>query len=575
MAKPDPRKLKDEAQEAVSKGRWKKALEVYRELEKVEPKDGTWAQKAGDMYRRLGQKPESVAAFQRAAEVFSATGFLLKAIACCKIVLEIDPSHTDTQAKLAALHAQRGAHAAAPTQAVAALPMARGAQLSPGPRPVVPPPAPAAPSASALALEAGTSAFAGTAAPRAAPPPTSAPRAPFALLDLEAPPPPPPASAPGLPPRTRSLPPGLGALDQVSLGKVMPGARRSQEISAVSEAAAYEIPLDDSLDAAFGQIGASGPAAAAGANLAAPSAAPEDPAIELTVDVSGLSADVASAAAGEAAEVFPRTPLFSFLDEARLRVLIERARLVHLEAGECAFKKGDPGDALYVVAEGEVAVLGGESSDVELARLGEGAFFGEIALVARQSRSATVAATMATDLIAVDAEVLFDLVADEPEVLKVILRFLRDRLLALLVETSPLFAPFSGAERFALAARFRFIEAEPNAQIVVQGQKAAGLFILLSGRASVTLDGAPVAELGAGELFGEMSLLAHGLAAATIHAATACYLLELPRADFSELIMTHPQVLEHLSALADERKQLLAEFRAGRATYREGRLRVL
>ena len=37
MARPDPRKLKDEAAEAVSKGKWKKALEQYLALEKLEP----------------------------------------------------------------------------------------------------------------------------------------------------------------------------------------------------------------------------------------------------------------------------------------------------------------------------------------------------------------------------------------------------------------------------------------------------------------------------------------------------------------------------------------------------------
>jgi hypothetical protein len=51
MAKPDPRQLKDEAQQAVVRGKWKKALEVYLTLEKIEPRDGTWPQRAGEMYR--------------------------------------------------------------------------------------------------------------------------------------------------------------------------------------------------------------------------------------------------------------------------------------------------------------------------------------------------------------------------------------------------------------------------------------------------------------------------------------------------------------------------------------------
>src|SRR4051812_42425128 len=107
MARPDPRKLKDEAQEAVTKGKWKKALECYGELEKLEPRDGAWPQRAGEANRRLGKKDDAIAALSRAAETFSSTGFLLKAIAVCKLILDIDPGHTVTQGRLAAFHAQR------------------------------------------------------------------------------------------------------------------------------------------------------------------------------------------------------------------------------------------------------------------------------------------------------------------------------------------------------------------------------------------------------------------------------------------------------------------------------------
>jgi CRP-like cAMP-binding protein len=374
------------------------------------------------------------------------------------------------------------------------------------------------------------------------------------LLDLEAAPAPPAeVRRGGPPPRARTLPAGAVTLDQVALGKVVPTARRSQEISAVSEAAAYEIPLDDSLDDAFLSLFDQSD------ETAFPEVEIEAPAPEATA----------------ARDLFPRTPLFSSLDETSLRALIERVRLVHLEAGETAFRKGDPGDALYVVAAGEVAVFGGEDAQVEVARLGEGAFFGEIALVARQPRSASVVAATSTDLLAIDGAVLMELASEHPQVLAVILRFLRDRLLDLLVDTSPLFSPFSGQERQALAGRFRFIEAEPGAALVEQGKRAAGLFVLLSGEVHVTLDGKPVSDLGPGEIFGEMSMLSQGPAVATITAAGKCYLIQLPRADFSELIMTHPQVLEYMGDIADARQKELSDLRAGRAAYREGRLRML
>jgi CRP-like cAMP-binding protein len=349
-------------------------------------------------------------------------------------------------------------------------------------------------------------------------------------------------------------------LADVSLGRVLPGARRSQEIAAVGDAGAYEIPLDDNLDEAFSALTS---------DPAAPTHIIE---VEATIETEVAPSPDASAAAA----VFPRTPLFSSLDERRLRALIERVRLLQLDPGHVVFEAGDPGDALYVVASGEVAVVVGEDdARTELARLGEGAFFGEIALVARQPRNATVVAAVPTDLLAIDRDVLFELIEDEPAVLRTILRFLRDRLLDLLVDTNPLFAPFTGDERSALAARFRFIEADDGAQLLEQGKRAPGLFVVLSGSAHVIHDGAAINTLGPGELFGEMSLLSHGPAIATIRATSKCYLLELPRADLAELIMTHPQVLEYMSRVAEDRQRHLEAVKAGAAGYGEGRVRIV
>jgi CRP-like cAMP-binding protein len=68
-------------------------------------------------------------------------------------------------------------------------------------------------------------------------------------------------------------------------------------------------------------------------------------------------------------------------------------------------------------------------------------------------------------------------------------------------------------------------------------------------------DNASIAEVQSGDIFGEMSLLSHGPAVASIRAASKIYALVLPRADFQEVIMTHPQVLEYINTVADERRR--------------------
>jgi CRP-like cAMP-binding protein len=514
MARSDPRKLKDDAQDAVTKGKWKRALEAYEQLAQVEDREGAWPQKAGEMNRKLGRGADAVLALGRAADLYSQQGFLLKAIACCKLILEIDPDHTATQGRLASLHAERGVGPASPQRPTMAPPLGGATSTRPGsstsPPLIVPP------------RSASTT-----------PIPVGGLRTPTLELDPDqleevaraAPPPPRPTTPLPLPPqvaRARTLPPDA-TLDEVQLSDIVDGSRITQEIPE-----AYEIPLDDT---------------------------------ELQIRASAPGNRRRSDSSAKIAAVLPRVPLFSALDETQLRSLIERVDLVQLDENERVFRQGDEGDGLYVIASGEVAVVreSAAGGDTELARLGEGAFFGEIALLTRQKRTATVLATRTTDLLRVSRDLLLSLIEEEPQVLKVVLRFLRDRLIDSLTATSPLFTPFSGAERRELARRFVFIEAVHGAILLTEGSAAPGLFVLLAGAGQVSIDGATICYLGSGDMFGAGALLGNGSAAASVTALSKCFLLELPRSHFNELIMTHPQVLEYLSSMAEERRALLGD----------------
>ena len=76
-----------------------------------------------------------------------------------------------------------------------------------------------------------------------------------------------------------------------------------------------------------------------------------------------------------------------------------------------------------------------------------------------------------------------------------------------------------------------------------------------------------VGQLRGGDLFGEMSCLAKSPAAATVKVRRGGTLLRLPRAAFDELVVTHPQILEQLAALAEERAESLDAILAGRAQW--------
>ena len=93
--------------------------------------------------------------------------------------------------------------------------------------------------------------------------------------------------------------------------------------------------------------------------------------------------------------------------------------------GEAIFERGQPGDRMYVVAEGEVEiVVEGRTVDV----LGREAIFGEMALIAREPRSATVLARTDCRLIEIAESRFLQLVHQTPTFALEVMRVLAKRL---------------------------------------------------------------------------------------------------------------------------------------------------
>jgi CRP/FNR family cyclic AMP-dependent transcriptional regulator len=100
-----------------------------------------------------------------------------------------------------------------------------------------------------------------------------------------------------------------------------------------------------------------------------------------------------------------RCPLFADLreEEEALQHLARICSLVRVGAGETIIKEGDEGDGLYVIVEGNVRVekLTPFKDPYTVRFLGEDAFFGELSLLDRDNRSATVVAETDSEFLVV------------------------------------------------------------------------------------------------------------------------------------------------------------------------------
>ena len=96
-----------------------------------------------------------------------------------------------------------------------------------------------------------------------------------------------------------------------------------------------------------------------------------------------------------------RVPLFTELDATEISDIMELLRAQVAEPGEIIMRAGDAARSMYFIAAGEVEIeIRGKKERV---RLGAGQFFGEVALLRRTRRSATVTAITRTNLLGLDA----------------------------------------------------------------------------------------------------------------------------------------------------------------------------
>ena len=93
--------------------------------------------------------------------------------------------------------------------------------------------------------------------------------------------------------------------------------------------------------------------------------------------------------AGEVAVAGLGGGLFSKCTTVQRRMIARHAQVTQLPAGIELIKEGEPGDARFVILDGSATV---HRDGIEVNQVGPGAYFGEVALLDGQLRSATVVA---------------------------------------------------------------------------------------------------------------------------------------------------------------------------------------
>jgi CRP-like cAMP-binding protein len=544
MSEKQVRKHKERASRLIAKGKYPDALSEYQKAVRIDPKDLSLRQKLAETFGRMGRREDAIHEYMTVAGSYAADGLLLKAIAINKVILGLDPSHTETQDALAELYAKKRGDFHQPVK----LPKSMSAAIT---------------GSASTGRKRSASEIRGIPSSKISTSNTSKAAVQEALqkssaagmddsidvdIDIDS------ADVEVISVEEAGATADAPSVAPQDIAPIQTNIQAMQEM--IQEQSADDVSVDLDIDVVDAT-----PAVVMGTAL------PTDEGVAI-VDDDDDGDYIEVAEAEVQADDLPPIPLFSDLSKNAFIALTERMDLVQAEAGEILIAEGEYAASMYIVIQGNVKVVreleGGD--ELKLAELSDGTFFGEMALLSDAPRTASVIATEDTMLFEISRDLMNEITKEYPSVEQVMKRFHRNRLLTNLLRTSPIFAPFSPSDKRALIEKFKSRNVGPGKLLITRDKPGDGLYVLLSGRCEVLgkkdEDGPEVvlAELKEGDVFGEMSLLFRQHATASVRTTSPAIVLRLPKQNFDSLIMTHPQVLEALSQLSSEREEFNREL---------------
>ena len=245
-------------------------------------------------------------------------------------------------------------------------------------------------------------------------------------------------------------------------------------------------------------------------------------------------------------------PLLKGLSTQVLEQLAEHANPVTFLADDIVIGEGERGDALYIITHGIVSVIKGKNVVAELT---DGDFFGEMALLGDQVRTATVKAKTPSTLLRLRRRDVIHLADDDPD-LKMRLNEIKDERAEQtdLVGTVPLLSGLPAEVLQLVTEQTLAVNYSPGDVVITEGDRDDALYLIIHGAVGVYKNGELVAELRDGDFFGEMALLGDQIRTATVKIIETSTLLKLRRKDIMELSEDSIELKNRLEQAQQKRK---------------------
>ncbi len=257
----------------------------------------------------------------------------------------------------------------------------------------------------------------------------------------------------------------------------------------------------------------------------------------------------------DVAAAFSRVSFLAALPVATGERMEREALVEEVEAGAIVFRQGEFGSRFYIVVRGLVQV---EVDGRAIRTLEPGAYFGEMALLRRIPRTATIRAVAPTRLVVVEQRAFLSAVTGRtvlPSAESLVMPTDHGKDLAPLMpgatsdlhaqadalKSVPLLRGLPHAGRLILMQQAQVLAPEVDTELTREGSRADAYYVILAGNVTFLVAGEVMGSLGPGEGFGELALLHQLPRTATAVTAKPAVLLRFPAEAFLRAFALGPE----------------------------------
>jgi CRP-like cAMP-binding protein len=255
---------------------------------------------------------------------------------------------------------------------------------------------------------------------------------------------------------------------------------------------------------------------------------------------------------GGVEDVLRQVTFFSDWDAQEISELASVIESVPVERGHWVFKENDPGDAFYLVQEGELEVLKtlpGRKRRTTIGWMGPGDCFGEIALLENTPRTASVKARRRTMLLKLGRNEFEGLVLHRvgASKLREVLQHMR------YLGRLTFMAGWPASDLFEFARRCRTAQFNKGAFVLRRGEPNQYFYLIFDGWFEAREETRVLRRMGPGDYFGEISLLENWNATADVVALEEGRCVTMGRMDFLALFTRGFRIAIRMEAIAGQR----------------------